>query len=45
MSEWNEEEKKVFLYFHGENSVQRLASSKDGIHFDYEREVLTRAAA
>lgn len=38
---WNEEEKKVFLYYHGENSVTRLASSRDGIHFDYEQVVIT----
>ncbi|HTG44721.1 MAG TPA: hypothetical protein VK633_09330 [Verrucomicrobiae bacterium] len=38
---WNEEERKVFLYFHGENNVQRLASSEDGIYFKYERAVLT----
>jgi hypothetical protein len=38
---WNEEERKVFLYFHGENNVTRLASSADGIHFKYVREVVT----
>lgn len=38
---WNEEEKKVFLYFHGENGTTRLASSADGIHFDYEDVVIT----
>ncbi|MDR1269522.1 MAG: hypothetical protein LBK82_08355 [Planctomycetaceae bacterium] len=37
---WNEEEKKLFLYFHGENNVTRLASSEDGIHFRYEGEVI-----
>ncbi|XOQ13459.1 MAG: BIG2 domain-containing protein [Shouchella clausii] len=37
---WNEEEGKLFLYFHGENSVTRLASSEDGIHFDYEQVVI-----
>lgn len=38
---WNEEEGKVFLYFHGENDTTRLASSADGIHFDYEGAVVT----
>ncbi len=38
---WNEEERKLFLYFHGENPVTRLASSVDGIHFDYEGAVVT----
>ncbi|MDR1382789.1 MAG: hypothetical protein LBJ67_02920 [Planctomycetaceae bacterium] len=37
---WNDEEKKLFLYFHGENNVTRLASSEDGIHFRYECEVI-----
>lgn len=37
---WNEEEERLFLYFHGENSVTRLASSEDGLHFDYEQEVV-----
>lgn len=33
---WIEEEKKLFLYYHGENDVTRLASSTDGVHFQYE---------
>lgn len=32
---WNEEAGKMFLYFHGENSESRYATSDDGIHFDY----------
>ncbi len=40
---WNEAEKRVFLYFHGENSETRLATSRDGIHFDYDRTVITAA--
>lgn len=40
---WNEAEKRVFLYFHGENSVTRLATSRDGIHFDYDSSVITTA--
>ncbi|MEY3896403.1 MAG: hypothetical protein RLZZ214_1923 [Verrucomicrobiota bacterium] len=40
---WNEAEKRVFLYFHGENSETRLATSRDGIHFDYDRTVITTA--
>ena len=38
---WSEEEGRLFLYFHGENPVTRLATSKDGIHFDYEGEVIS----
>ena len=33
---WIEEEKKYFLYFHGENTTTRFASSTDGLHFNYE---------
>lgn len=33
---WNEEEKKLFVYYHGENNVTRFASTIDGIHFTYE---------
>lgn len=40
---WNAEEKKMFLYFHGENPETRLATSPDGIRFDYEGTVLTTA--
>ena len=38
---WSEEEQKLFLYFHGENPVTRLASSADGIHFRYEGVAVT----
>ncbi len=38
---WNEEEHKLFLYYHGENDVTRLATSTDGIHFEYEGAVVT----
>jgi len=40
---WVPEEKKVFLYFHGENDTTRLASSANGIHFEYEGVVVTTA--
>lgn len=33
---WMEDEGKLFVYYHGENSVTRFASSTDGIHFTYE---------
>ena len=33
---WIEEEKKLFVYYHGENDVTRFASTTDGIHFQYE---------
>lgn len=38
---WSPEEQRLLLYFHGENSVTRVASSADGIHFDYEGEAIT----
>jgi len=37
---WNKEETKLFLYFHGENTTTRLASSRNGIDFKYEDEVI-----
>jgi hypothetical protein len=33
---WIEEEKKLFVYYHGENDITRFASTKDGVHFQYE---------
>jgi hypothetical protein len=33
---WIAEEKKLFVYYHGENDVTRFASTTDGIHFHYE---------
>ena len=33
---WNDEAACYYLYFHGENDTTRIASTKDGIHFDYE---------
>jgi hypothetical protein len=33
---WIEEERKLFVYYHGENDVTRFASTTDGIHFQYE---------
>jgi hypothetical protein len=33
---WNSLEGKLFLYFHGENDITRLATSTDGISFSYE---------
>ncbi|MFJ6855516.1 hypothetical protein ACIQM3_34180 [Streptomyces sp. NPDC091271] len=38
---WNEDEKEMWLYFHGENTTTRLARSKDGIHFTYDKVVLS----
>lgn len=32
---WNDEADELFLYFHGENSTTRYATSDDGIHFEY----------
>lgn len=38
---WSQEEGKLLLYFHGENPVTRVASSGDGVHFDYQGEAVT----
>ncbi|GGW97859.1 hypothetical protein GCM10010297_19160 [Streptomyces malachitofuscus] len=38
---WNADEKEMWLYFHGENTTTRLARSSDGIHFTYDKVVLT----
>lgn len=32
---WNEEEERLFLYFHGENTTTRFATSADGLDFEY----------
>ena len=40
---WNAEAGKMFMYFHGENSVTRYASSDDGIHFEYGDIVVSNA--
>ncbi|MBY0149104.1 FIMAH domain-containing protein [Neobacillus niacini] len=40
---WMEEENKLYMYFHGENTTTRLATSVDGIHFYYEKTVVTTA--
>lgn len=38
---WMPEYREMFLYFHGENTVTRLARSKDGINFAYDKAVLS----
>ena len=38
---WIEDEKKLFLWYHGENDTTRLATSTDGVHFNYEGAVMT----
>lgn len=40
---WHPEEQQMFLYFHGENSTTRYATSKDGITFDYGGTAVTNA--
>lgn len=40
---WIAEERKLFLYYHGENGVTRIASSTDGIRFAYEGVAVTTA--
>ncbi|WP_199716742.1 glycoside hydrolase family protein [Micromonospora musae] len=42
---WIEGEGKLFLYFHGENSITRYATSTDGIHFDYGGTAVSRDAS
>lgn len=32
---WNPDEQKMFLYYHGNNSVIRYATSDDGVTFEY----------
>lgn len=38
---WNEEAGELFLYFHGENTTDRYATSTDGVTFEYGGEVMT----
>ena len=38
---WNEDVNEMWLYFHGENTTTRLARSKDGITFTYDKVVLS----
>ena len=40
---WNAQEQKLFLYFHGGNSVTRFATSEDGITFTYGGAAVTNA--
>ncbi|MGC4806889.1 hypothetical protein [Micromonospora sp. DT233] len=42
---WVEGEGKLFLYFHGENSITRYATSTDGVHFDYGGTAVSRDAS
>jgi hypothetical protein len=38
---WNDQAGEMWLYFHGENTTTRLARSKDGITFTYDKVVLS----
>jgi hypothetical protein len=40
---WHTSAKRFYLYFHGENTTTRLATSADGITFTYEGVVLSTA--
>ncbi|MCK1798092.1 hypothetical protein MTQ01_19070 [Streptomyces sp. XM4193] len=40
---WNEDAGELWLYFHGENHTTRLARSKNGVDFTYDRVVLDRS--
>ncbi len=42
---WNEEAGEVYLYFHGDNSTTRWATSDDGVTFDYGGTAVTNAMA
>ena len=38
---WNDDVNELWMYFHGENTTTRLARSTDGIHFTYDKVVLS----
>ncbi|WP_437583236.1 DUF1349 domain-containing protein [Paramicrobacterium sp. CJ85] len=38
---WNDQTGELFLYFHGENTTDRYATSTDGVTFDYGGVVMT----
>jgi regulation of enolase protein 1 (concanavalin A-like superfamily) len=38
---WNAVEERMYLYFHGDNTVTRYATSTDGVTFDYGDEAVT----
>ncbi|MCC3765845.1 hypothetical protein K3N28_22555 [Glycomyces sp. TRM65418] len=40
---WNDADGRMYLYFHGENTTTRVATSTDGRTFDYGGTVLTTA--
>ncbi|UPK73549.1 DUF1349 domain-containing protein [Nocardioidaceae bacterium SCSIO 66511] len=41
---WSQRDGKMYLFFHGENTVTRFATSKDGLDFKYGDEVITADA-
>jgi hypothetical protein len=38
---WKASEGKLYMYFHGENNVTRLATSTDGLNFTYVKQAVT----
>lgn len=42
---WNEQAGEMYLYFHGENSVTRWATTTDGVNFEYGGEAVTNSMA
>lgn len=38
---WNAAENKLFMYFHGENTVTRFATSTDGVNFSYQGPIVS----
>ena len=40
---WHPEEDRLYVYFHGENTTTRYATSSDGVHFDYGGVAVTTA--
>ena len=41
---WKADENTMYMYFHGENTTSRYATSTDGIHFTYGGSTVTTAA-
>lgn len=40
---WNPADGKMYLFFHGENTTNRYATSTDGIHFEYGDDIVSTA--
>jgi regulation of enolase protein 1 (concanavalin A-like superfamily) len=40
---WNPADDQMYLFFHGENTTNRVATSADGIHFEYGSAIVSTA--